>query len=62
LANQVKGFDPQQFFINHMIFVGFGMSYINTCVYGEEENDGDNSEEVLVGDLDIIIIINEAHR
>jgi hypothetical protein len=30
LENQVKGFDPQQYFKNHMTFVGFSVSYINT--------------------------------
>jgi hypothetical protein len=62
LENQVKGFDPQQYFMNHMVSVGFSASYINTCIYGEEENDDNNSEEVLVGDLETIISTNEAHR
>jgi hypothetical protein len=36
LGNEVKGFDPQQWFMNHMVSVGFNASYINTCIYGEE--------------------------
>jgi hypothetical protein len=64
LENQVKGFDPQQYFINHMTYVGFSVSYINTYLFGEEEEeeDGNNPEEVPVGYLETVVSTNEAHR
>jgi hypothetical protein len=45
-----------------MVFVGFIASYINTCIYGEEENDDNYSKTVLVADLETIVSTNEAHR
>jgi hypothetical protein len=62
LENQVRGFDPQQYFMNHMVFIGFSVSYINSCIYGEEENDDNNSEEVLVANPETIINTNESHH
>jgi hypothetical protein len=62
LVNQVKGFDPHQYFMNHMTSVGFSVSYINTYLYGEDEDDENNPEKVLVGDLETIVSTNEAHR
>jgi hypothetical protein len=61
LADLVKGFDPLQSFMNHMTYVGFSVSYINTYIFGEEENDENNYEEIPVGDLETIISTNEAH-
>jgi hypothetical protein len=62
LADLVKLFDPQQFFMNHMIFVGFSVSYVNTHIYGEEGSKYNNYEEVFIGYLETIVRTNEAHK
>jgi hypothetical protein len=33
-----------------MTSVGFNVSYINTYLYGEDEDDENNPKEVMVGD------------
>jgi hypothetical protein len=62
MENEIKGFDPNQYFMNHMTSVGFSVSYANTYLFGEEEDDGKNPEAVPVGDLETVISTNEAHR
>jgi hypothetical protein len=57
----VKGFDPLQYFMNHMIATSFTVSYINTYIFGEEENDENNYEEIPIGDIETIISTNGAH-
>ena len=47
--------------MNHMNSIGFSVSYINTYIFGEEENDEKNYENVPVGYLETIIITNEEH-
>jgi hypothetical protein len=44
VADYMKGFDPQQLFVNHIISTGFSISFINTHIYEEEENEGNNSQ------------------
>jgi hypothetical protein len=55
IADLVKGFDPLQYFMNHMPLVGFSVSYINTYIFGEKENDENNFEEIPVGYFETII-------
>jgi len=47
-----------------MNYVGFSVSYINTYLFGEEEEeeDGNNPEEFPVGYLETVVSTNEAHR
>jgi hypothetical protein len=47
--------------MDHMVSVGFNVSYINTYIYGEESEEN-NSQEVLIGDIETIVSTNEAHR
>jgi hypothetical protein len=58
----MKGFYPQQLFMNHIIYNGFSVSFINTYIYEEEENEGNNSQERLVDDLETIISKNKAYK
>jgi hypothetical protein len=46
MKNEIKGFDPNQCFMNHMTFTGFSVSYVNTCLFGEEEDDGNKPKVV----------------
>jgi hypothetical protein len=62
VVDYVKGFDPQQLFMNHIISTGFSVSFINTYIYEEEENEGNNSQEKLVQDLETIISTNKAYK
>jgi hypothetical protein len=39
LADEVKGFDPYQTFMNHMIYVGYSVAFANTLLFEEEEGD-----------------------
>lgn len=48
--------------MNRMTSLGFIVSYTNTYLYGKDEDDENKPEKVLIGDLEIIISTNEAHR
>jgi len=62
MENEIKWFDPNQCFMNHMTYVGFGVSYVDTCLFQEEEDNGNNLEVVSVGDIETISRSNEAHQ
>ena len=36
VVDYMKGFDPQQLFMNHIISTGFSVSFINTYIYEEK--------------------------
>jgi hypothetical protein len=55
------GFDPNQYFMNHMTFFGFIISYANTYLFREEVYDGKNHEAVPIEYLEIVISTNEPH-
>jgi hypothetical protein len=38
-AEEIKGFDPNHLFYNHMISVGISPALVNTLIFGEEEGD-----------------------
>jgi hypothetical protein len=38
-VEEIKGFDPDHLFYNHMVSFGLNPSLINTLIYGEEEGD-----------------------
>jgi hypothetical protein len=34
--NEIKGFDPNQFFMKHMTYVGYNVSFSSTFLFVEE--------------------------
>jgi hypothetical protein len=48
--------------MNHIICIGFSVSYINTYTYEEEENEENNSQEKSIQDLETIISTNKAYK
>jgi hypothetical protein len=38
-TEEIKGFDPKHFFVDHMTSVGFSNALTNTFIFGEEEGD-----------------------
>jgi len=58
-AEEIKGFNLDHIFLNHIVIVGRIPSLINTFIYGEEEGDSHdpNVQEVYrnLGDIDTII-------
>jgi hypothetical protein len=65
-AEEIKGFDPNNLFYNHMVAVGLSPTMINTLIFGEEEGD---SHDPLVqgvnkdfGDIETIVSTTEGHK
>jgi hypothetical protein len=58
-AKEMKGFDPNHIFHDHMVLVGFNNTLINTFIFGEEERDNhDPLAECIerkAGDIESII-------
>jgi hypothetical protein len=52
VAEEIKGFDPNQLFMKHMISVGYSVSYANTFLFGEEEDEDKNLEAFPIEDID----------
>jgi hypothetical protein len=48
--------------MKHMIYVGYNVSYENTFLFGEEEDEEKNPEAFPIEDIDTIISTNEPHR
>jgi hypothetical protein len=65
-AEEIKGFDPDHLFYNHIVAFGLIPSLINTLIYGEEEGDSHdpNVQEVdrNPGDIETIISTTEPHK
>lgn len=38
-SKEIKGFNPNHLFLDHMVSVGFNNTLINTFIFGEEEGD-----------------------
>jgi hypothetical protein len=58
-TKEIKGFDPNQLFMKHMIYVGYNVSYENTFLFVEEEDEDKNHEAFHIEDIDTFIITNE---
>jgi hypothetical protein len=62
----IKGFDHDHLFYNHMVSVGLNPSLINTLIYGEEEGDSHdpNIQEVdrNPGDIETVISTTKPHK
>jgi hypothetical protein len=65
-AEEIKGFDPDHIFYNHIVAFGLIPSLINNIIYGEEEGDSHdpNVQEVDInlGDIETIISTTEPHK
>jgi hypothetical protein len=61
-TKEIKGFDPNQLFMKHMIFVGYIVSYENTFLFVEEEDEDKNHEEFPIEYIDIVVITNEPYK
>jgi hypothetical protein len=63
---EIKGFDPNQIFMKHMAFVGYSVSFSNTFLFEEEEDDSQNPQALLIEkkqeDIDIVISTIDQHR
>jgi hypothetical protein len=46
--NEIKGFDHNQLFMKQMTSVGYTVSFFNTFLFGEEENDIQNPQAMLI--------------
>jgi len=65
-AEEIKGFDPNNLFIDHMTSVGFSNSLTNTFLFGEEE--GDNHDpptkivEKIMDDIETIVSMIDQYK
>jgi hypothetical protein len=66
VADEVKGFDPNQLFMKHMIYVGYNVTFANTFLFGEEEGDSQNPQALPIEkkqeDIEIVLSTTEQHR
>jgi len=60
-AENIRGFDPNIIFVEHMLTMGFSNSFIHTVLGGEEENNMGNPTHT-VGDLETVLSINELYK
>jgi hypothetical protein len=62
-VKNIKGFDPNKIFVEHMISVGFNNSFIHTTLNKEEE-EGNNQGTLVheVGDLETLLSTNELYK
>jgi hypothetical protein len=56
VEEEIKGFDPNQLFMKHMIYVGYSVSYENTFLFGEEEDEDKNPEAFLLKILTLLLV------
>jgi hypothetical protein len=61
LADEVKGFNPNQMFMNHMIYVGYSVSFTNTFLFGEEEGEARVLNQFLLKESKKILKLWLAH-
>lgn len=64
LVYEIKEFYPNHLFMNHIIYVGYSVSYANTFLFGEEEGDIQNPqalsiEKIQEYDIEIVISTND---
>jgi hypothetical protein len=64
--DEIKGFDIIQLFMKHMKSVGYNVSFANTFLFGEEEDESRNPRELLIEkkqeDIEIIVRNTDQHR
>jgi hypothetical protein len=60
-AKNIKGFDPNRIFVEHMIPVGFNNSFLH-IVLNEEEDNNLGTPTHNVGELETIISTNEFYK
>jgi hypothetical protein len=46
--NEIKGFDHNQFFMKQMTLIGYNVSFSNTFLFGEEDDDSKNPQALLI--------------
>jgi hypothetical protein len=62
VENEIKGFDPNQLFMNHMMYVGYSVSYANIFLFGEEEDDNQDLQAIPMENIETIVSTTEQHR
>jgi len=60
-VERIKGFEPNKFFVEHMLIVGFRNLFIHTNL-GEEEDNKLGTLIQTIGDLEIILSTNEFYK
>jgi nucleoside-triphosphatase THEP1 len=60
-AENIRGFDPNGIFVEHMLTVGFSSSFIHT-VLGEEEDNNLGNPTHTTGDLEMVLSTNELYK
>jgi hypothetical protein len=66
IAEDIKGFNPNNLFYNHMVAVGLNPAMINMLIFGEE--DGDSHDHLVQGvnkyfsDIETIVSTIEGHK
>jgi hypothetical protein len=60
-AERIKGFDPNEIFVEHMLSVGFSNSFIH-IVLGEEEDNNLGTPTLNDGDLETVHSTNKFHK
>jgi hypothetical protein len=65
-AEEIKGFDPNNLFTDHMTYVGFSKSLTNTFVFGEEEGDSHDPLTQIVekrmDDIETIVSMTDQYK
>jgi hypothetical protein len=65
-AEEIKGFDPNHLFYNHMISIGISPALANTLIFGEEEGDihdpPSQGIEKKYGDIETIVSTTEHYK
>jgi hypothetical protein len=65
-VDEIKGFDPNQFFMKHMTYVGYSVSFSNTFLFREEEGDSQNPQALSIEkkqeDIETIVSTTDQHR
>jgi len=60
-TENIRGFDPNKIFMEHMLTMGFRNSFIHT-VLGEEEDNNLGNPTHIVGDLEMVLNTNEMYK
>jgi hypothetical protein len=61
-VKNIKGFDPNKIFVEHMLSVGFNNSFIQTTFNEEEEGNNQSIHVDKAGDLETILSTNELYK
>jgi hypothetical protein len=60
-VENIRGFDPNGIFVEHMLTMGFSSSFIHT-VLGEEEDNNLGNPTNIAGDLETVLSTNELYK